>query len=286
VPGCDTWTFVPESHQFAEDWNRYNIFPAPRRAEVVLEHDTMVMFTGLKTGDILGDADPGRSSGILPLTVEAATDLTTGATQTLLLRLPEERSLVSLQGVLQIAPGLEVVAATPASDLPSLSIGMSHQHRGKVLLSWYSNTGESRALAAGAELVEIAVRVTADYQPTEPPLVFATNNTLLDNQAYDGTQRLLHPRIEFRATERAFQLYPATPNPASEYTDIRFELPVAERVNLTVFDALGRPVIRREQQLSAGPGRFRLDLRSLPGGAYQYQLRAGEVMATGTLVRR
>lgn len=286
VPGCDTWTFVPESHQFAEDWNRYNIFPAPRRAEVVLEHDTMVMFTGLKTGDILGDADPGRSSGILPLTVETAADLTPGTTQTLLLRLPEERSLVSLQGVLQAAPGLEIVAVTPAGDLPSLSIGMSHQSRGKVLLSWYSNTGESRALAAGAELVEVAVRVTADYQPTASPLTFANDDALLDNMAYDGRQRQLLPKIEFRSEERPFQLYPAAPNPAADYTDIRFDLPVAERVSLTVFDALGRPVIRREQLLSAGPNRFRLDLRSLPGGAYQYQLRAGEAVGTGKLVRR
>ncbi|MEL7162085.1 MAG: T9SS type A sorting domain-containing protein, partial [Bacteroidota bacterium] len=285
VPGCNAWTFVPESHEFAADWNRNNIFPAPRRAEVVLESDTMVMFTGLKTGDLLFDADPGRSTATLSLTVAVPEGIRTGEVRELTVRLPEERSLVSFQGVLRVAPGLELLSVTTA-DLPTLATGESHLSRGKIALSWFSETGQSRALPAGAGIVSLTVRATTNLSAAANLLAFADRDARVANVAYDGDLRRLTPRVETTlSTTPTFRLLPATPNPADEFADVRFELPAAASVELTVFDGLGRLVITRRQELAAGPSRFRLDLRSLAAGVYTYRVRAGEDAGTGRIIR-
>ncbi|MBC6995972.1 Kazal-type serine protease inhibitor domain-containing protein [Neolewinella lacunae] len=284
IPGCGPWTFVPDHHTFPADWNRDNVFPAPRRAEIMLSSDTLVMFTGMKTGDLLSDADLARSVGDLPLELSWPAAPTAGETYLLRLRLPENTALVSFQGLLRAAAGIEIVSVASA-DLPDLQVGTRLLERGEARLSWYSNTGASWALNAGAGIVEVAVRVGTDYTPGELPLSFTTTPGF-GSAAYDADWRRLTPSIQL-ATETLprFLLLPAAPNPAVEYADIRFVLPATERVSLTVFDALGRPVIQRQQVLPAGNQSFRLDLRTLPAGVYHYRVGAGAESGAGRLVK-
>lgn len=287
VPGCNSWSFVPNSHEFAADWNDGNVFPAPRRAEVMLESDTLVMFTAVKTGDLLGDADVSRSSGTLPLRVEWPEVLTAGQTYTVAVSLTEAADLIALQGELEVADGLEIVSVLSA-DLPGIRVGDRLTERGLVRLSWYSETGDFRALNAGAKVVELAVRATGTRRAAANLLTLRTTAGF-PAEAHNGAQRRLLPELNtvFAGTDiAAFRLVGAAPNPASDFVDIRFELPVMEEVQLTLFDALGRPVIQRTQPLEAGPQRFRLDTRTLPAGAYHYQLRAGAEVASGKLILR
>jgi len=287
LPGCNSWSFVPNTHEFAADWNDGNVFPAPRRAEVVLESDTLVMFTAVKTGDLLGDADVSRSNGTLPLQVEWPEVLTAGQTYTVAVSLAEAADLVALQGELEIAEGLEIVSVMPA-ELPGLRVGNRLTERGLVRLSWYSETGDFRALNAGAKVVELAVRAT-ETRRSAADLITLRTTAGFPAEAHDGAQRRLVPDLQTVISGSdivAFRLVGAAPNPASDFVDIRFELPTTQEVRLTLFDALGRPVIQRVQPLEAGPQRFRLDTRALPSGAYHYQLRAGGEVASGKLVLR
>jgi PKD repeat protein len=287
LPGCSSWSFVPNSHEFGADWNDGNVFPAPRRAEVVLESDTMVMFTAVKTGDLLGDADVSRSSGTLPLNVEWPEVLTAGQTYTVAVSLAEAADLVALQAELEVANGLEIIAVLSA-DLPSLRVGDRMTERGQIRLSWFSETGDFRALNAGAKVVELAVRATETRRSAANLLTLRTTAGF-PAEAHDGAQRRLIPELNtvFAGSDiAAFRLVGAAPNPASDFVDIRFEIPTSNEVHLTLFDALGRPVIQRVQPLDAGPQRFRLDTRALPAGAYHYQLRAGVEVGTGKLVLR
>jgi hypothetical protein len=287
LPGCNSWSFIPNTHEFAADWNDGNVFPAPRRAEVILESDTLVMFTAVKTGDLLGDADVSRSSGTLPLSVEWPEVLTAGQTYTVAISLTEAADLVALQGELTLAEGLELVSVLPA-DLSGIRAGERLAERGTIRLSWFSETGDFRALNAGAKVVELAVRAT-ETRRSAAGLITLRTTAGFPAEAHDGAQRRLVPELQTIVTGSdiaAFRLVGAAPNPASDFVDIRFEIPTTNEVHLTLFDALGRPVIRRAQPLEAGPQRFRLDTRALPAGAYYYQLRAGGEVASGKLVLR
>jgi hypothetical protein len=66
------------------------------------------------------------------------------------------------------------------------------------------------------------------------------------------------------------------PNPFNPSTTIRFELPRASLVNLTVFDILGRQVSRLvNERRNAGVYEVKFDGSNLASGVYFYRLQAG-----------
>jgi hypothetical protein len=94
-------------------------------------------------------------------------------------------------------------------------------------------------------------------------------------------------------TPDAWRLHPCNPNPFNPLTTIRFDLPVATEVQLTVYTLTGRHVATLvNRQLPAGSheaiwnGRDQQG-RTLPSGNYLYRLEAGSYqdMQTMTLVK-
>ncbi len=73
-----------------------------------------------------------------------------------------------------------------------------------------------------------------------------------------------------------FLLDAPVPNPANQQTVVTFELPAAGNVNITVVDALGRPVmnVMSNERLSAGPQFATINTRTLPQGVYVVSLEA------------
>ena len=73
-----------------------------------------------------------------------------------------------------------------------------------------------------------------------------------------------------------FQLQGNYPNPFNPSTTIRFDLPVAAEVSVSVFDTLGRRVLDTPTQaFEAGPAQaLRLDAGALASGAYVYRVTA------------
>lgn len=73
-----------------------------------------------------------------------------------------------------------------------------------------------------------------------------------------------------------FSLKQNYPNPFNPETRIVFELPVASRVTLKVFDVSGREVaaLAQQQQMAAGRHRFNFSGSGLASGVYYYRLEA------------
>jgi len=94
-------------------------------------------------------------------------------------------------------------------------------------------------------------------------------------------------------TPLAWRLHPCNPNPFNPLTTIRFDLPVATEVQVSVYTLTGRRVAQLvNQQLPAGShevvwsGRDQRG-RAMPSGTYLYRLEAGSFsdMHTMTLVK-
>jgi len=84
----------------------------------------------------------------------------------------------------------------------------------------------------------------------------------------------------------AFVLEPNYPNPFRASTTIRFGLPEASPVRLTVYDVLGRQVaVLVDASLAPGIHRVRFDAAHLPSGMYLVALEAGGRRMTGSMVR-
>lgn len=68
------------------------------------------------------------------------------------------------------------------------------------------------------------------------------------------------------------------PNPFNPATTIEFTLPVAEKVNLTVYDITGKQVsVLVNEKLERGEHRYRFNASGLANGIYLYRLRAGDI---------
>jgi len=82
-----------------------------------------------------------------------------------------------------------------------------------------------------------------------------------------------------------FALMPSYPNPFNPSTTIRFELPKASQVKLTVYDLLGREVVVLvNEPKPAGGYEVKFDGSNLASGVYFYRLQAGSFVATKKLL--
>lgn len=91
-----------------------------------------------------------------------------------------------------------------------------------------------------------------------------------------------------RTRPPAFAFPAPFPNPAADQVQVRFTLPAAAPVELSLYDVAGRRVRRLLGGLRLGPGTYRytFDLRDLRSGLYFLHLQAGARKATQKLVIR
>jgi hypothetical protein len=83
-----------------------------------------------------------------------------------------------------------------------------------------------------------------------------------------------------------FALEPNLPNPFNPATTIRYTLPHAARIDLSVYDAAGRRVeVLVRGRVEAGSHTVAWSARGLPSGIYFCRLHAGDRVATRKLVR-
>jgi hypothetical protein len=77
----------------------------------------------------------------------------------------------------------------------------------------------------------------------------------------------------------------AYPNPFNPVTVFSYQLPVASKINLAVYDVAGRQVAELvDGWRDAGYHEISFDAAGLPSGIYVYSLQAAENMATGKMV--
>jgi hypothetical protein len=80
------------------------------------------------------------------------------------------------------------------------------------------------------------------------------------------------------------RLYANYPNPFNPTTTLRFALPQAGPVTLTVYDATGRRVAQPvSETLPAGVHTVTFEAHALPSGLYLYVLHTGELHLTRTM---
>lgn len=82
-----------------------------------------------------------------------------------------------------------------------------------------------------------------------------------------------------------FSLSQNYPNPFNPVTNIKFDIPKAGFVKLTVFDAIGKEIqTLLNQQLTAGTYSVDFDGSTLPSGVYYYRIESGAFSETKKMV--
>ena len=90
------------------------------------------------------------------------------------------------------------------------------------------------------------------------------------------------PRTQIPTEYSLSQNYP---NPFNPTTNLRFGLPTAIRVQLSVFNALGQEIARLvDGELDAGYHEIAFDAGRFSSGVYFYRLQAGEYVQVRKLI--
>ena len=153
--------------------------------------------------------------------------------------------------------------------------------------AWHSRLGEVRAAVSEAGGAVAALTpgdtITMEFEVPPVPVGKVRDWFFVSRGVYSSSPTLLEDMTENgeRALPIAFALRQNHPNPSTERTLIRFELPVATPVRLEVFDALGRRIRTlvngvcpagfhsTEWDQRDGQGRF------VTSGIYLYRIQAG-----------
>jgi uncharacterized repeat protein (TIGR01451 family) len=135
----------------------------------------------------------------------------------------------------------------------------------------------------GATITNVAARTASDQTDTN-----AANDA--DSTAID-VQGSSVSALPTAVLPLRHDLFTGSPNPFAERTDIRFDLPAAERAALEVFDVSGR-LVRVLVREELPPGRYRATWngrdesgRRVAAGIYLVRLRAGSFLATRKALR-
>lgn len=76
----------------------------------------------------------------------------------------------------------------------------------------------------------------------------------------------------------------AYPNPANDFTNVRYRLDEASAVSVEVFDLTGRVIHHSSEKLSAGIHDVKISLKNIPAGNYYYTINIGDAQLTSKFV--
>jgi YD repeat-containing protein len=121
---------------------------------------------------------------------------------------------------------------------------------------------------------------------------FSVTDSAGNIYAYQGynltfTRKLVVTGIAFQSTNvpAVYSLFQNYPNPFNPSTTIKFELPKASQVTLSVFDILGRQAsVLVNERREAGVHEVKFDGSNLASGVYFYRIEAGSFVQTSKLL--
>ncbi len=181
---------------------------------------------------------------------------------------------------------VSAVAESPGTPFPvELSTFGATVEKNSVYLKWQT---ASETNNYGFELFRGNVQVAfvpgngttvaaQDYQFTDQNLKPGIYEYKLFQIDFDGTRTLAGTvEVAIQNTPGAFLLSQNYPNPFNASTRISFNLPEKEMVRLTIYNVLGKEIVRviNEEKL-AGSHEFMFDASELISGIYYYKLEAG-----------
>ncbi|RMG87987.1 MAG: T9SS C-terminal target domain-containing protein, partial [Bacteroidetes bacterium] len=173
--------------------------------------------------------------------------------------------------------------------LASENVGLRFKNEGKLTFSWHQATPAS--LPDNAVLFEIHGRTQTATSTTE---IFQIVPELTPAEAYrkaPGTT----DEYEFKGVELEYADHPARdqyalyaniPNPFTDHTRIGFYVPAPTPVAVTVMDASGRIVVKKEGYFESGFHEFEFSGAELPTtGVLFYRMETPEFSDTKKMIR-
>lgn len=271
-----SWRFVEAIHPIS-GLNTPDLFGFEGEILInALATDQQIDFTGVKIGDILGDADPQNFGGNDPLDfrTEQVLELisTTTATERpdefwLELTPTTDQQLLSYQLALDFpTDALELLQVTTSDNTTNI---LWATQPNRVQLNWFSPTGEEQHFSAADPLLRFRFRTTSAVNRSADQFAVSTEPLAVQSVAYDATYRPLKLAVRSATSPQSsamnLQLFP---NPVRDQLHVQWINPTEAVVKITIYDLLGRPVYQRDGSTNQGNNTLTLDTANWESGMY------------------
>jgi hypothetical protein len=188
--------------------------------------------------------------------------------------------LSGLQGTMSFTDDVRVLSVI-SGQLSAGHLNTELLDRGSLAFSYDKATNSDELL------ITLQVEAINDSRLSE---VLFVSNDLVRAEGYTQTNEVVNLEVRFINAEQISEtarLFQNTPNPVYGQTMIRFDLPTAGDVQLTVRDINGRLLIQRSIAGSAGQNAVELDRKELGvAGMLTYTLSADAFTATRKMMVR
>jgi hypothetical protein len=287
------WRFFPETCVFSNPSNPFiGNCPCIAPNEVPAWDNDTLDFTGVKVGDVDGDANPNGSyagpstfdSIMLTLPI---TDLQPGEQKAVPLSFQGNYPLFGLQLELLVDTSKISLDSVSSAGFPITFYNNFNLPEGRLRMVLHNNG----LLSPGTELITLHVTAKDAVALSD---VIRVNHDSFPNAAatFDNYKALKVADIIMGVVLGAEDLpsstiiVPASPNPYRDATYLTIDLEQNETVNLIVTDLAGRETYRLNTVLGAGDHRLEIPAKAaLPGNMGFYRLQVGSRTVAGKIVR-
>lgn len=290
---CPSWVFVSDSGNMPDDFDAYNVFPYYSRDTMMVMNDVTANFIGVKVGDILGQADPGlfqngqevddRYNDELVL-VANKKGARAGEEIELTFRSDNFNDIVSYQTALGFDANALEYLEVAGGNAQALSNVVAGSKAGTVRLSWFHLSGSGISAMQSEGIFTIRFRAKQNIEDLSNVLHIEPRGIRTEAHNAHAERLDIVLRWEDGAPALGYELYQNTPNPFSNETAIRFDLPEDMAAELIIQDEMGRTIQHIKGDYVKGTNRIELSQLDLAGGVYFYTLKAGAFAATKSMV--
>ncbi|PSR13455.1 MAG: hypothetical protein C7N36_07940 [Bacteroidetes bacterium] len=290
-----SWRFVDANYVFPDPTNPWlENFPE-FISENNISGDLSLHFMGVKIGDVNNTAQAnlfagGERQARGHFNLEVADQL---------LSQGQEYHIPCYANNLEDIQGFQGTLALQGADLLAVeynvaraeNFGWRFQDEGILTMSWNAPAGQVTELP-GATLVNKTRLFTLVIRATENKAlheVLGINSRYTAAEAYRQQEEILQLGIEFRAAapaDHGFEVYQNVPNPFQDVTALRFYLPEAADVHLTIHHLNGQQVLSLPGSYAAGFNQIKITPVMLSGatGILSYTLQTGQYALTRRMV--
>ncbi len=293
-PNNESWRFMNATHLITDPTQPFS-FPESQTITNLTGHDLNLNFRGIKIGDVNLNAIP---NALLAAEVRNPTQslfltlkdqvLIPGEKINVKLRAKDFQAIQALQGSFEFDP--EVLAfsnwdAGALAQLDEYNFGWQDVEEGLITWSWFDLPPQTY------EEEQVLFSFTFEVKQTGQLADFfqlgsrATNARAYKEKGTAMQLDLQYDSSQIPKAEKAFILYPNTPNPFSEQTQIRFYLPSDSPLTFSIYDEVGRRIHQNTKFFQKGEQQIELNKTVLPhSGIYFYQLQSEQYQASEKMI--
>jgi len=279
LPDNTTWRFIPSTYVFPDTINPFEpVFPESDTSYYFL-NGGLFDFIGLKVGDVNASVDAQNVDTDIPERREQVLAL-----QTRQKSVADGEEFTATFSTLQPSEGFQFTLQY--QDMELLEIlpgkGMSSDQ--------FAHFSEKSALTVSCENTEpstFSLRFRAARTGELCDLLHLGSAITPAAAWLGGSEKQVIPAdvaLSFVDAD-GFALLQNQPNPFTDKTQIRFQLPRASEATLRVFDSNGRTVFAQSGFFTQGMHSVMIDLAAVQPGVLYYQLETAEQRAVRKMVK-